>query len=145
MRLSDFNSGCDKYQKIIVSKDPGSKPKHIAVNVDDSEVYQYRVDGDLIREGKRCDYLVLNKDKRTVYYIELKGSDLETAIEQLENSELILNKRFREDLEMYTKSFYRVVLNKICTHALDSNKVKRFKRLHPNNYCFKIYEQKENI
>lgn len=145
MRLSDFESECDKYQRIIVSQDPGSKPKHIAENNDISEVYQYRVDGYLIQEGKRCDYLLLNKDKFSVYYIELKGSDLETAVEQIETSESELKRRFREDLEIYVEAYYRVILNKVCTHQLDSNKIKRFKKAHLNRYIFKTIEYRETI
>ena len=145
MRLSDFESECDKYQKIIVSQDPGSKPKHIAENIDSSEVYQYRVDGYLIQDGKRCDFLLLNKSKASIYYIELKGSNLETAVEQIETSELELNRKFQQDLDIYVKAYYRVVLNKVCTHQLDSNKVKRFKQAHLNRYVFKTKEYREMI
>lgn len=145
MRLEDFKSECEKYQKIIVSQDPGSKPRHIAENTDESEVYQFRVDGNLIRDGKRCDYLLLNKDKATVYYIELKGSDLEAAIDQIETSEYELKRKFQEELAFYVKAYYRVVLNKVCTHQLDSNRVKRFKRMHLNRYVFKTNEYREKI
>ena len=48
---------------------------------------------------KKCDYLVLNDDKRTAYFIELKGSDITGAIEQIEQTV----EKLKRDLLDYDK------------------------------------------
>lgn len=40
---------------------------------------------------ERCDYLLLNDEAATSYYIELKGSDLPKAIRQIENTIKLLS------------------------------------------------------
>lgn len=40
---------------------------------------------------ERCDYLFLNDEAATSYYIELKGSDLPKAIRQIENTIKLLS------------------------------------------------------
>lgn len=144
MKLSDYNSLCALHSKRIVCKDEKNSQKYIANNVDDSEVYKYRIDGEVIKEGKKCDFLVLNKDKNDIYLIELKGSDLEYAIEQLLETEKVLLKRFYEEIGK-SSFMYRVVLNKARTHSLHSNKTKTFMKNHVNRYVFKNTVLKENI
>ncbi len=51
----------------------------------------FQIDGDIIQEGKRCDKLILAKDSAngslwTGCFVELKGSDVESAIDQLERT-----------------------------------------------------------
>lgn len=47
----------------------------------------YKVDDCLIGEGEeKCDFLILDCDRRAAYFLELKGSDLFKAISQLDAS-----------------------------------------------------------
>ena len=58
----------------------------------------YSVDGNIIKEGKKCDKLILVRhtnapEEWTEIFVELKGKDTNTAIDQLKNT--ISNKLFR--------------------------------------------------
>ena len=121
MPLVGFPSLCEEHQKNIVSRDYGTKRKHTAVNPNGiCYVTQYNIDGVVIRTGKRCDFLVINEDKKDAYLIELKGSDVEKAAEQLVETEKALSKELRS----YTKH-YRIVCTRCRTHAINSTKYKK--------------------
>ena len=70
-----------------------------------------------------CDYLLLNDSYMNAYYIELKGSDIAHAVEQLEAGLRI----FKESLKNYT-AFFRIVTSKTRTQELKSTKFRRFQR-----------------
>lgn len=53
-------------------------------NADRVDATKVIVDGCQIKEGKRCDYLYLIKEKEI--YIELKGQNIKYAFEQLETT-----------------------------------------------------------
>lgn len=112
--LSGHQSLCDKRQKRIVSKEKRSS--HIAVNKNGQLVRQYLIDGDVIKDKHviKCDYLVLNDEKKTAYFIELKGSKVLHAIEQIEETA----KRLRPCLQGY-QFYYRIVLSGSCTHGVN--------------------------
>ncbi|MFK0032961.1 hypothetical protein [Pseudomonas monteilii] len=44
---------------------------------------RHQVDGCLIKSGIKCDWLLVEEDSKTEIYIELKGSDIEHAVEQI--------------------------------------------------------------
>jgi hypothetical protein len=48
------------------------------------QVRKVRIDGCVITDGPRCDFLVLVADRPDEVYIELKGRDIAHAVEQLE-------------------------------------------------------------
>ncbi len=82
---------------------------------------KYRVDGCLINdEDFKCDYLLLNCTKETSYFVELKGSDLIKAVEQINRSIDILHKDFKE----YSVEA-RIVLTRVNTTDLKSTKLIR--------------------
>ncbi len=57
----------------------------VFLNPDEREVRQITVDGCVFKEddGKRCDHLVSVDETQVSVLVELKGSDIEAAIEQL--------------------------------------------------------------
>lgn len=116
--LDQYKSQCHKRQKIIVSKDVRSKnpSKHTAHNQRRHCVYQYCLDDRTILKNSvpRCDYLLLNDDKKRAYFIEFKGKHIEKAKKQIESSIRLLAK----DIEEYTK-FYRIIY-KTGTHGVRS-------------------------
>ena len=123
MPLEEFDSICEKNAKIIVSQDKGARsPKHIANNKSKNSVTHYRIDGVVITQGKRCDFLLMNEDKKVAYLIELKGSDLCHASEQLEATASVLVPQ----LANY-KLQYRIVYKTSRTHQIESSKFKRYK------------------
>lgn len=91
----------------IVSQDRESRNpcKHIAVNKDRSRVVQYQLDGQVFTgHEQRCDFLVMNQDKKSAYLIELKGSNVLHAMDQVLSAENLL----KEDLVGYSV-FYRII------------------------------------
>ena len=120
--LSGHQSLCDKRQKRIVSKEKRSS--HTAVNENRQLVRQYLLDGDLIKDKHviKCDYLVLNDEKKTAYFIELKGSKVLHAIEQIEETA----KRFRPCLHGY-QFYYHIVFSGSGTHSVNKAAYLRWK------------------
>ena len=76
----DFNDGRSK----AVFKDRGSGlSKFNAINQASKTIMGLRVDDCLIKEGAKCDYLLIIEAEKKLYFIELKGSDLVKAVDQI--------------------------------------------------------------
>lgn len=139
-KLVQKMSLCDKKQALVVSQDKKSKNtcRHIARNTDACNVAQFQLDGDIFQlDGNifqghevRCDFLVLNQDKKNAYFIELKGSNIMHAKQQVESSVNLL----RDDLTGYS-CFFRIIFRSQ-TQEVRSSKVIRWKE-----HCGKIKYQ----
>ena len=115
MPLDGFPSLCEERAKTILSQDRRNPQKHIGQNKDYCAVSHYQIDGVVLKEGKRCDFLLMNDEKRTAYLIELKGSDLCRAAQQLEATAAALS----QPLSGYTL-YYRIIANKCKTQEIES-------------------------
>lgn len=123
MFLTLDNSICERNQAIVVSKDRGNQREHRATNPQRKfELRHYKLDGELFKKTKCCDFLLVNDSSRKAYLIELKGGNIDDAVEQLEAGE----KKCKEELKGYT-FFYRVVCSKAKTHKIQSVKFRKFK------------------
>ncbi|MGP3562263.1 hypothetical protein [Geobacillus sp. BK01] len=71
---------CDR-RKLAVVKEKGREIRF--VNKGEKRVALYRVDGCLIQEGVKCDFLFLVIEGEQAFFIELKGSDLVEAVRQI--------------------------------------------------------------
>ena len=71
---------------------------------------------------KSCDFLLVNDSSKKAYFIELKGENIDEAIDQLEASE----KRFAPELKGYT-FLYRIVCSKALTHKIQKPTYLKFK------------------
>lgn len=121
MPLQNFESLCNKNAIQIVSRDRGNSQYHKAVNQNRVYVTHYRIDGTVITTGSRCDFLLMNEETKTAYLIELKGSDLVKAAEQLEATEKALEK------ELFGYSLlYRIVANKCRTQEIHSSAYRKY-------------------
>jgi hypothetical protein len=107
--------------KIVTCTDNKCSTKYIYENDSLDELSKYRVDGCLINDdGSKCDFLLLNCNKNTAYFIELKGSDLIKAVEQIDRSIDILHNDFRTfSVEA------RIVLTRVNTTDLKNTKLIR--------------------
>lgn len=121
MPLMGFQSLCDKNAVQIISKDKGNPQFHKGKNVKRAHVTHYKIDGNVIRTGSRCDFLLLNEDAQMAYLIELRGSDLVKAAEQLEATERVLH----SELSKYELQ-YRIVANKCKTQAIHSSAYRKY-------------------
>ena len=121
MPLEKFQSLCSKNASQIVSKDKGNPQYHKGKNTAKVYVTHYKIDGTVLKEGSRCDYLLLNEDNHIAYLIELKGSNLVKAAEQLEATA----KALKHELSPYSLRF-RIVANKCKTQELHSSAYRKY-------------------
>lgn len=136
--LVSFPSHCQSKQRSIVSEEKGLK--HIALNVDNNKVRQIKIDGDLWTKGTdtiRADYLVLNEDKKVAYIIELKRSDIEHAIKQLE----ITDNSLSLALSGFKKCWRLVYRTR--TKKLKNRDENNFQRKYPKLVVKKNYLEEE--
>ncbi len=119
--INTFSSECEKNQRIVVCQDTGTC-KYTANNKKSKLIAKYTIDNNVIKDGKRCDFLVLNNTDKDAFFIEVKGSDIEYAIKQIEATE--------KELQLSTlgyNAFYRIVY-KTGTHDVNSSKVMNWKK-----------------
>ncbi len=121
MPLIGFESICSRDAAQIVSRDKGNPQYHKGINNGRVYVSHYKVDGVVIKNGNRCDYLLMNEVARTAYLIELKGSDLVKAAKQLEATEKVL----LQQLAGYSLQ-YRIVANKCRTQEIRSSEYRKY-------------------
>ena len=122
MMLDNAHSLCEERQKKIISRDTKSRCEHRAHNPERNLVRHYQIDGGVIvdKTVQKCDFLLLNDDKKNAYLIELKGTHILKTLQQLEETE----KHLREDLKAYTLH-YRIVY-KANTHAIRGSEYNKF-------------------
>lgn len=123
MLLTPENSLCERNQTIVVSKDRGAQREHRANNPQKKfDLRHYKLDGVLIKQTTCCDYLLINDSRKKAYLIELKGGNIDDAVDQLEAGE----QKCKAELEGYL-FFYRIVCSKAKTHKIQKTKFRRFK------------------
>lgn len=123
MQLTTEKSLCEEKQKLIVSKDKGTAREHRAKNENGKyNVRHYKLDGDIVKQQKCCDFLLTNDTLKRVYFIELKGGNIDDAVSQLTNGA----KLFGTELKGY-EFFYRIVSSKVRTHDIQKNEFRKFK------------------
>ncbi len=109
---------------IVICSDSNAKTKYIYDNTSNDYLAKYYVDNGLITDNiAKCDFLLLNCDKRKSYFIEIKGSDIIRAIEQINNSIELLNDKLRG-----FSIFARIVLTRTNTTALRNTKYLRLQK-----------------
>ena len=123
MLLSPEKSLCEKNQAIVISKDRGTQRVHRAINYERKfDLRQYKLDGDIVKQETCCDFLLANDSTRKAYLIELKGKNIDDAVEQLEAGEKICKPELRGYL-----FYYRIVCSKVRTHKVQSPKFRKYK------------------
>ena len=126
MKLDKSKSICTKRQRTIVSEE--NKRKHVANNDDGNLVRHFRIDGGIVPASSsmsRCDYLVINLEKNNAYPIELKGTDVKHAVDQIRSTITYLG----SELSSYT-ILPRIIYNSN-THGVRDSKVRSLKNDYP--------------
>ena len=116
--------------------------KHIGLNGARERVRQYQIDGGVLPKGQqleRCDYLLINDDRRSAYFIELKGSDLKKAIAQIETSVQMI----AASLPGHT--FYKRIIYHTGTKAMQNSDVLKWKKRNAGRALIKLKEWTESI
>lgn len=119
-------------RKIVTLTDKKSSTTYIYENNSSNKLTKYRVDDCLIDDhNSKCDFLLLNCDKKESYFVELKGSDLIKAVEQIDRSIDLLHSKFK-DFSVNG----RIVLTRVNTTDLKNTKLirleEKIKRLNGN-------------
>lgn len=141
MPLAGFKSRCLEHARIVVSVDDGNSQTHIANNPRQYYVTHYKIDGEVITQGARCDFLLINEDMKALYFIELKGSDICKAAAQIDATEKALS----EQLASYPHHFYRIVANRVNTHALKSSAYRKYQIRWGKNLQQKVKKMTEEL
>ena len=113
-----------------------NKRKIIFLNPQRLPYERVDVDGCTINDGVRCDKLLLSADEREERYVELKGTDVMHAIDQLEET----IKRLGE----YTDNRHAYVISTNVAPAIDTKrqvKIKYFKE----KYCAELKIQEKQL
>ena len=130
-RESECQEFCDN-RKTIVVKDSGNKQEYRITNKNGKEICKIKVDGCLIKNGERCDYLILACEDKSAFFVELKGHDLQKALSQIDSSITKVKNEIQEFKEF--KIYARIVLNRNPTPDINSSiEIKLKKRLKQQN------------
>ncbi|MEK5040760.1 hypothetical protein [Sporosarcina sp. FSL K6-3457] len=120
-----FDAAClefnDKRKQIVVQE--GRSSIHLS-NPSQKTVSLYRVDGCLIKEGRKCDFMLHIDERTACHFIELKGSNIEIAVEQIEAT----IEHFSKQLIEYQSVSAWIIASKIRTLALRSTKIQKLKK-----------------
>lgn len=125
--LFSGKSLCKEEAPKVVSTE--KQNKHILNNPTRLKIYQYKIDGDILsdRDGEKCDFLVEveTQPKSTVFVIELKGSDLEKAISQIEATinRFIIARNYNIQP--------RIIINRARTQQVHGSAYRKFKNRFP--------------
>lgn len=123
MLLSFEKSLCEKKQATVVSRDKGAQRVHRAENPQRKfDLRHYKLDGALIQQTTCCDFLLVNDSRAKAYLIELKGGNIDEAVDQLKAGENIC----KPDLQDYV-FYYRIICSKAKTHKIQNTKFRKFK------------------
>lgn len=85
------------HKNILIEEKKSSKI--IFTNENSIEVTKVQVDGCLDIQGVKCDWLLIINEPYIEIYIELKGSDVEHAFGQIENTIKIVSKNYKTVLK----------------------------------------------
>jgi len=104
-----------------------NKRKFIGLNKNRKTILKVKVDGCLKKiEGKRCDWLLIDISANIAYFIELKGSDVKHAFQQLSNTIKIISNPQNEYIEEeFNKKYAYAILSKC---PIDSTKIQNVKK-----------------
>ncbi len=122
---------CDK-RKEIPFRDKGNRQEYRIINENSSIlICKIKIDKCLISDGEKCDYLAIkcSKEKRVeaLCFIELKGSDLIKAINQIKTT--INHIKIKPLLKNKPKVYARVVLNKQNSPNIRSSEKIKFEKM----------------
>ena len=114
---------------------------HIGQNIHRHSVRHFKIDGVVVTRTdiQKCDFLLLNDEAQTSYYIELKGSDLAKAIDQIENTVSMIS----ASIPQYR--IFRRIVYRTGSHSIKTSKVTLWQKKHGRSAQIKERMLRENI
>jgi len=120
-------SKCEEFvnekRSIVVAKDNASGTAYRYYNQSNNSLSKFRIDNCLVVKESKCDWLLLNCDTCQSFFIELKGSDLIKAVEQIDSAIT----KLLPNLTGYSVNA-RIVLTRVNIHDLIKIKYLRLKK-----------------
>lgn len=118
--------------KDIPLREPREKRLYRLLNKDGKEIVVYKIDEGLIKgnKTKKCDYGIYTENDFLIL-VELKGADLNQAIDQINETMNILLKS--PNVRVKTLKA-RVVMSKVRVPSIQSTKEKQLKQLLQKSY-----------
>ena len=112
-------------------------------NPNEKEIVLYRIDGGVIDNNDvfKCDYGILTEDN-VLFFIELKGAELDLALDQITSTIDILLKQKRISV---CRLYARIVLSKVKVPNIVETKERKLKQLLHNNYGGGTYCRKTQL
>ena len=112
-------------------------------NPNEKEIVLYRIDGGVIKNNDvlKCDYGILTEDN-VLFFIELKGAELDHALDQIISTIDILLKQKRISVSTL---YARIVLSKVKVPNIVETKERKLKQLLHNNYGGGTYCRKTQL
>lgn len=101
-----------------------NKCTYVGKNPKAKDIRQFKIDGDVFPQNSpqtRCDYLFLNDTDQAAYYIELKGTDILHAIEQIQETE----QEIQHSIKEYT--VFRRIIYYSHSHRVTDQRVQKWK------------------
>lgn len=139
----DINS-CTPYRQGThkTFKSTENRCTHIGNNPGRHKVRHFQVDGGVFPKGTtppRCDYLLVNDTAKSSYYIELKGSDIPKAIQQIDRS--------IEEISLSLPGYkiFRRIVYRTGTHKIDEKAVVKWKAKYAGTVRIAQKQMEENI
>ena len=121
----------------------GETRTYILHNNSAKEIVVYKIDGGLIKDNNvlKCDNGILTEDD-WLFLIELKGADLNHALDQINSTIDILLKRPNKIVK---KLNVRIVLSKVSIPRISASKENKLKQLLFKHYGGGCYKKQSRI
>lgn len=129
--------------KEVSLHEPGESQTYRFYNKSGKEIVVYKIDGGLINNDTvlKCDNGIYTEDN-SLYLIELKGADLNHALEQIKSTIGILIKRPNIKIK---KLNARIVLSKVSIPRITASKENKLKQLLQKSYGGGDYKKQSRL
>lgn len=135
-----FSRECETLRKDLKIVLQEKRCKITFNNVSRNTVRQVEIDGCVIKNGKRCDWLLITIDS-TEHYIELKGCDIKRAVKQIERTIIIVSE---DAIKLKKHSFIISTRCPIMSTEIQNIKY-RFKKKYNSSFIVKNNYYEHNL
>jgi hypothetical protein len=139
--MKDFKKECVQETQEKNIKFEENRKSILFKNANNRTFIKVQVDGCQIIEGERCDNLLVNVENGDEYFIELKGTDVGHALQQLDRSLEILSDKSDKNKKVSVFIISANVSPKLSTKIQTYKK--KWERIY--NTAFKIQERRLEV
>jgi hypothetical protein len=131
---------CDNRSEIVL-KDKRASSKYVGLNPNNKlHICRHRIDSVIIKDGSKCDYLLLNMANSKAYFVELKGHDVNQAAKQIRTAIEILEPKLKQFI-----IYARIVTTRINNTDIRGSDYQKLQKQVQNRLVVKNVQMKENL